>query len=752
MARNHCSKYCTSIEELSTVRERRYLETVIKYEHMKHKLKKVLQTIMIVTKVSRKTERLLLLCIIVVALFLRLYELDSVPSALFLDEVWSVYQPYLHQAGLVDLSPYSVTSYFLQGTYFIYQIFGFSILFTRLSAAIYGTLFVVVIYFLAKEMFNSRIGLLSASLMALCPWAIIFSRYQIPSISSVFWSTLAIYLVYKGSKLKRQKKTILLGLGSLALGLSLNTIAVLRVFVPLFSLCFVALAMKKICMKTILKGGSYFALFLLGAFPVILDYVTYPSSVVITLSKDYSTFSHASTIFDLGRLIGERFYLHLSPDFFLFTGGFSFASTEGSQPMISAEGLLKYSTGAVGMLNYYGVLIYPAICYLVYKTARKKSTIEERLLLWWIFSYLLTSTIAYYDNPNAARYIIGLPALIIAIAVFINRIYALMNTSFMIKKSIRLAFTFGIIMIMLLSTIYFSTDYFTTYPARSAKSFDYGYKEIAQFLTETDNWKRPIFLCSLPDRNWNLAFYSPRQPVNPDKFAVVFPPFNFSALRPHNAFIQIKKPVDFEEGTIEYKTRMDKGYGAASSSHIQLVRDENNIFRLSINFENPTYNPSGYSLSQKANGQLYVLERSLNKVMDYNEWRMVKLVINKTTVSFYFDGELITIWSRPTNDVYHYINLCGESGGVSFTDFKIKYSGESKFINILEKDNVSDWQIISGTWAVNQNIFCGDVSVILIIPGAVDLQFLRENNVEYEILKAIYYPEGNLAFTVILIV
>jgi len=563
---------------------------------MKHKLKKVLQSRMIITKVSRKTELLLLLCIIVVTLFLRLYELDTVPPALFIDEVWSVYQPYMHQAGLVDLSPYSVASYLLQGTYFTYQIFGSSSLFTRLSVAIYGTLFVVLIYFLAKEMFNARVGLLSASLMALCPWAIIFSRYQVPSISSVFWSTLAIYLVYKGSKLKQQKKTILIGLGSLAFGLSLNTMVVLRVFVPLISLGLLALAIKNvralICMKTILKGGSYFGLFLLGAFPVILDYVAYPSSPVITLSKDYSIFSHASTIFDLGRLIGERFYLHMSPDFFLLTGGFSFAGTEGSQPMFSTEGLLKYSPGTVGMLNYYGVLVYPAICYLVYKTARKKSTIEERFLLWWIFSYLLTSTIAYYDNPNAARYIIGLPALIISIAVFIDCIYAFMNTSFMTKKSIRLAFTFGIIMTILLPTIYFSTDYFYRYSARSAKSFDYGYKEIAQYLTETDNWKRPIFLYSLPSRNWNLAFYSPRQPVNPDEFLVVFPPFNSSALSLHNAFIQMRA----------------------------------------------------------------------------------------------------------------------------------------------------------------RNIPRGDASAILIIPGTVDLQFLRENNIEYEILKTIYYPEGNLAFTIILIV
>lgn len=731
------------------------MEIVIESKYMKRKLKKVLQSRMIITKVRRKTERLLLLCIIMVTLFLRLYELDSVPSALFVDEVWSVYQPYLHQSGLVDLSPYSVASYFLQGTYFVYQIFGSSILFTRLSVAIYGTLFVVAIYFLAKEMFNSRIGLLSALLMALCPWAMIFSRYQVPSISSVFWSTLAIYLIYKGSKLKHRKKAILIGLGSLALGLSLNTIAVLRIFIPLFSLGFVALAMKnaraRICTKTILNVGSYFTLFLLGAFPLILDYVVYPSSAGISRSEEYSTFFHASTIFDLGKLVGERLYLHLSPDFLLLTGGFSFAGAEGFHPMISAKGLLKYSTGAVGMLNYYGILIYPAICYLVYKTARKKSTIEERLLLWWIFSYLLTSTISYYDNPNAARNIIGLPALIIAIAVFIDRIHALMNTSSMVKKPIRLAFTLGIVMIILLPTIYFSIDYFAIYPARSARSFDYGYKEITQFLTETDNWKRPIFLYSLPNRNWNLAFYSPQQPIKPDKFRVVDSNFSFAALFPQGAFIQIEKSLTFVDGTIKYNTRIDQGYGAATFSQMQLARDENNIFALSIYAKNSTLNPNGYSVVQKVDGQVYAEQRSLNKVIEYTNWYTVELMINSTSVSFCLDNELITTWSRPTNDVYHYLRLCGESGGVSFTDFKIMYSGDNEFINIINKAVVSDWQMISGAWVINQNIIHGDASIILIVPSSLNLQPLLENNVKYKILKTIYYPAGDVAFRVLLV-
>jgi hypothetical protein len=90
-------------------------------------------------------------------------------------------------------------------------------------------------------------------------------------------------------------------------------------------------------------------------------------------------------------------------------------------------------------------------------------------------------------------------------------------------------------------------------------------------------------------------------------------------------------------------------------------------------------------------------------------------------------------------------NIIGcESGQVSFTDLKIESDGYIKSLYVL------DWKIISGTWAIDQKVLQGDASVIFIISNALYLQLLHENNVEYTIMKTVRYPDGEVAFWVIM--
>jgi hypothetical protein len=694
-----------------------------------------------------KIEYLLLALIVLLALSIRLYELGRIPSSLFIDEIWAVYQPYLFQKGIINLPLYSIMAYILQGTYFTYSFFGSSILFSRLSTAIYGTLLVGVTYFLAKEMFNSKIGLVSAALVAIIPWAVIFSRYQIPSMAGVFWFTLAIYFIYKGSKTKSLNRLLLCGVGSFSLGLSLFSVVTSRVFVAVFlsgSVFLYLYKTKKLTKRKIIEGSVYLAFFILASAPIIYD-IFFPSNVS-ERSIAYSTYSHAHNIPELVSLIGERFALHLSPDFLVLSGGFSYASSQGFQQNISADGLLKYSTGTVGMLNYYGFLVYPAFFYLLYRVVKKRSTIEDKIILWWAFSATLAAASAYYDNPNSARAIFGLPALIIITAIFIWSALSLAIVSFK-KTFVRLALVLGIILIIFLPTVYFVQDYFSIYSTRSAKSFDYGYSEVANFLTETDNWNRSILLYSLPSRNWNLAFYSPEQPVNPDKFRVIS---NISDLTDFkNTFIQIQTSVNFVDGTIEYSTRIDQSYGGATSSHIELFSSEKDTVTLSLYAQNSTYNPNGYLLSQKVNGQFYTDQCPLNNVFTYGEWHTVKLVITPALFSFYLDNELITTLPRPNHDVYSALKLSGESGEVSFADFK--FVNKSTIQNPSNFDYISNWQIMSGSWRIDDNVIQGDARIILIADSSLSLQHLEESNMKFSVIKTVYYPSGDIALRIFLI-
>jgi uncharacterized membrane protein len=447
--------------------------------------------------------------ILLFSIFIRTYRLNNIPNGLFTDEIFSVYDPYLFQMGKQSLSYSSILSYLLQGTYFTYAFTGPSIFFIRLPAAIYGILLVPLVYFLGKEMFNVRVGLLSAILMALSPWAVIFSRYQVPSMSYVFYFVLSLCLFLKGKKVEiKEIKSVYYLIGSLVLGLVLNTMVSARIFIPLFLLGILIINLKDI-KNFIYTNLENFCAFLLTAYPVILGYVSASKSPVITISNSYSIFNHATSLFDIIILIVNRVYLHFSINFLILDGGLSFTNASGFSEYISSEGILKYSTTVVGMLNYYGVLIYPALLFIIYKIIKRFISIGDKIIVIWIISYAIASGIAYFDNPNAARNIIGLPALIISIGAFVDHIYKNINNSNSKKILI-----FIISILILLPSIYFLNDYFNQYPLRSERAFDYGYEPVAVFLKQNNLWCGKIYLHDEWGRDITLASYSPIQPYN----------------------------------------------------------------------------------------------------------------------------------------------------------------------------------------------------------------------------------------------
>ena len=136
----------------------------------------------------KKSNKLLLpIALLFLAFFLRIYALSEVPPSLYIDEIWSVYNPYLASHGLLELSLRGNAVYFLMGNYFTYSFFGASPFWTRLPATIFGTSLVLLVYLLAKEMFNRKVGLIAAALTAISPWGMHFARYSIPVSNYVFF-------------------------------------------------------------------------------------------------------------------------------------------------------------------------------------------------------------------------------------------------------------------------------------------------------------------------------------------------------------------------------------------------------------------------------------------------------------------------------------------------------------------------------------------------------------------------------------
>lgn len=129
----------------------------------------------------------ILITILCIAVFLRVFRLESVPPALFGDEIDVGYQAYsLLETGR-DLTgrfmPFYVRSLTeFRTPLFIYSavpfvgIFGLNEYGVRLPAVFWGIISILGVYLLSIKLFNKNIALFSAALMSISPWHLQYSR------------------------------------------------------------------------------------------------------------------------------------------------------------------------------------------------------------------------------------------------------------------------------------------------------------------------------------------------------------------------------------------------------------------------------------------------------------------------------------------------------------------------------------------------------------------------------------------------
>ncbi len=223
--------------------------------------------------------RLSLFAILLLACLLRVSFLATIPNGFHADEAstgydaFSILKTSRDQYG--DLLPlfarsfgdYNETLYRYTAVPFI-SIFGLNEFATRLPAALAGILTVWVLYTLTTELFNPRVALVVALLLAISPWHIQFSRWAGRAILLPLLFCLGLYLFLRG--LKRPGSILL---SALTFAVCLHTYSSARVFVPLFILGLVLIFWRelwKVKKPAFISG----ALFLSVAAPLFYFWVS----------------------------------------------------------------------------------------------------------------------------------------------------------------------------------------------------------------------------------------------------------------------------------------------------------------------------------------------------------------------------------------------------------------------------------------------------------------------------------------------
>lgn len=218
----------------------------------------------------KKTQALLIL-IILLAAFLRFWQIDSIPPGLHSDEADMGYAAYsILKTGLTAYGTFNPLAFpeFNGGTHpplYTYilipltNFFGLNVIVERTPAIFFGVATTAVIYFLIKNLFRKdKVALLGAFLYAINPWSIFVSRQGLLESIAVFFVSLGIVLF-----LYAKKNPPFYILSAFSFGLSLHAYDAPKIFVALFVMLLIIFQWK-----SLLRVKKYFASFLiiLGVF------------------------------------------------------------------------------------------------------------------------------------------------------------------------------------------------------------------------------------------------------------------------------------------------------------------------------------------------------------------------------------------------------------------------------------------------------------------------------------------------------
>ncbi|MBI2917939.1 MAG: glycosyltransferase family 39 protein [Chloroflexi bacterium] len=166
----------------------------------------------------------LVLGLVAIAAFLRIYRLEDLPPGLHGDEAHAgIFAQRILKEGWIG--PYA--NYALGGPAGILyamapvvKLLGPTAFAVRLTTALLGTAAVALIFLLARQMFGQRAGLIAAALLAFSYWHIHFSRIAHPVVSLPLMEIAALYFLFLGL---RSARWWAFPVGGVFLGLGLYT-------------------------------------------------------------------------------------------------------------------------------------------------------------------------------------------------------------------------------------------------------------------------------------------------------------------------------------------------------------------------------------------------------------------------------------------------------------------------------------------------------------------------------------------------
>jgi 4-amino-4-deoxy-L-arabinose transferase-like glycosyltransferase len=438
-----------------------------------------------------KSKLFLLLVIILVAGFLRFYELGQNPPSLAWDETAWGYNAYsLGIDGKDEFGRFLPLNYLesfgdFKPPVYAYldvipvKLFGLTEFATRFPSALFGVLTVLITYFLAGRIFQKskhkdQIAIFSALFLAISPWHIMLSRAAFEANVAAFFIIGGVWLFLCGA----QEKKWNLVLSAVFFVISIYTFNTARVVAPILVLLLGIVFRKKLLEN---KKQTFIAIII--GIVLVLPTISFLLSPQASLRfKEVNIFSDPTIIQTSNqeitndrnvwwsKIIHNRRFLYgldyLKHYFDNLNPGFLF---------ISGDGNPRFSTQAVGQMYIWDIIFFVSGIFLLFR----KREDNWKIISLWLLIGIIPAALAR-ETPHALRIESSLPTFQVITAYGFVQIVEKINRH---KKII----VSCLLLILSVNFIYFYHDYFYNYKYSYSGEWQYGYKESVDYVRSVES-------------------------------------------------------------------------------------------------------------------------------------------------------------------------------------------------------------------------------------------------------------------------
>jgi len=440
--------------------------------------------------------------ILLFSFLLRIWRVEKVPPGLFGDEVDTGYQAYsILKTGkdyfgnrfpvhFQSFGDWRLPLYIYFDTLFV-ALLGLNELAVRLPAVILGTIGILMAFFLASKLAgDKKIGLISAFLLAISPWHFHISRVGLEVIFLPVLFPLGFLLFWQGLE---KKKFLFFVLSGLVLGLTPYAYSTPKLF-----LLIILVVLLLIWRKEIIKNKKQAFVFLLVLFLVLLpmlielfrgtaqarflgisifnDQQVAEKVRVARENCDYpgviERILHNKVVFWFDDFV-KNYLLAISPSF-LFGNG-------DPNP--------RHSIGNRGEMYLWELPFLFLGIIIVFLKAFKKQDKFFKFLFAWLVLAPVPSALTINGGSHALRLFLFLPWLEIVVALGIEEFF-----SYFSSKKIKVLLLVILTVIILISSFYYLHYYFVHYPKISGRWWNYGYKEVFDYINKVENKYQKIYI------------------------------------------------------------------------------------------------------------------------------------------------------------------------------------------------------------------------------------------------------------------